>query len=662
MEEMNSRQSNNLMGRDAVVTIRPAVVISKSWNTFKISVTLGRGGLAKNDSIGLVCGSNIDRWQFQFASHIWGCYVPWQVNDPAAPNFVTAECSSGAALEVSVGGFGGLKTYQNRSNHLVHSLRDRGRYVLEIKSSKTLRKGDLITLTWGDTRWGSPGVMAPALGLPYYFFPFKFSLLPRLDRDLPARQGDYDALPRVLVKGKKAAKLHLAAQPLVGSNEPFDVHCAAVDEYGNCDESFKGNVQLRLSGQKGKGPKRIKFAAADKGCIRIKGIRFKTRGWHRITAVARGVKSRPHPVLVGPGKPADRIYFGEMHAHTLDCDGTFPAWFHFNYARYVAGLDFAALGSHAEYFGGALAWQRYLKAASDANVPGKFITFYGYEWAGEGHTNAYFFREKDAVNIYGKRILQGKHPSDRPPFRIPCNRERDFIRKIKSLNCPALCITHFHSDYIDPVDDEVVRLHEVYSTHQQIPRDKKLQGILGRKLMIGVVAGSDSHRLPLGSLCPDPDSLWRQPLTLEGKKCSQSMQKKAGIQAVFAPRLGRRELWDGMLQRHTYGTTGARMLLLFSINGVAMGGKVILRKGERPVVSAKIGCQAEINEVVLFKFDGRVWSIARRLTNTGKLTLDFKYRDRWPVNNVLYYMRVRQDDNEYGWTSPIWVKVEGINN
>jgi len=68
--------------------------------------------------------------------------------------------------------------------------------------------------------------------------------------------------------------------------------------------------------------------------------------------------------------------------------------------------------------------KKYLRAATKAHAPGEFITFYGYEWAGEGHTNAYFLKEKDAINIYGKRILRGRHPKDNPEFRIPCNKEQ----------------------------------------------------------------------------------------------------------------------------------------------------------------------------------------------------------------------------------------------
>jgi len=648
-----------LLGAGARAAMTPAVVKSRSWHTFTITITLGEGGLANGDTLAVVHGAHVDRWQFMFASHVWGTYQPWQCHDPAAPGFVTVACSRpGVEMSVRVGEYGGLKLHHNEPDHLVHSLHDRARYVLEAWGDQPLRKGDTVTITYGDTRWGSPGAQASALALPFYFLPFLFSRLPRYDRDLPTRQGDFDALPCVRVTGGAATRLHLAAQPLLQAGERFVLHCAAVDAFGNRDESFTGAVTLRTSSNDKLLPARIVFKASDRGSARVAGLRLATLGWQTLHAECGALRSPPLPLLVGAERPAQRIYFGEMHGHTLDCDATFPAWVHYEYARRTAGLDFAACASHAEYFGCKAAWERYLDATAAANAPGEFATFFGYEWAGEGHTNAYFLKREDAANLYGKRILKGRHPADAPSFRTVVNRERPFLAKVRRLGVPALCIAHYHARYVDPVDDGVLRLHEVYSMHQQNTLDAKFQDALGRGIRVGAVCGSDSHRLPIGSLCPDPDSLWRQPERIDGKPCSVSIQKKAGIQATFAKGLDRAPLWEGMMARRTYGTTGARMALLLWLNGVGMGGEVALGRGERPRLTARIGCQAPIAEVELFRFSGGEWRVARRWRGLGALTADLEHADRPLDGGAIYYLRVRQEDNERGWTSPIWARAE----
>lgn len=439
MNKKNAAGLDSLLGKGAKAEINPPVVVSRSWNTFKFKITLGTGGLAPGDSFGMLCGSNIDRWQFQFASHIWGCYTPWQTHDPAAPNFLTATCNrKNVKLDVRIGRSGDLKSFQNQPDHFVHALAKRFRYVLEIMGNKKLRQGDTISVAWGDTICGSPGVQAPALALSYYFFPFKFSLLPEYDRDLPVRQGNFDALPCIRVTGKTATRLHCAVKPLAGKNKALRIHCAAADEYGNLDENFTGTVYIKTSDKTAATPARIKFTSRHQGRRSVDGIRFKQTGWQSIVLDDGNIKSPPHPVLVSPVQPKEQLYFGEMHGHTLDCDGTFRSEEHYSYARNVAGLDFCSLGAHAEYFGTEYAWKAYLRAATKAHAPGKFITFYGYEWAGEGNTNAYFLKEKNVVNIYGKRILHGKHPRDDPEFRIPCNKEQRFLKHIKSLNSLAV--------------------------------------------------------------------------------------------------------------------------------------------------------------------------------------------------------------------------------
>jgi hypothetical protein len=643
---------DQLLGVGASASVSLDRTPAGAFRTYTFRIRLGRGGLPAGDSIGLVCGSNVDRWQFHFASHIWGSYIPWQVRDPAAAGYVTARSSRpAAALTLAVGCSGGLKMFANRRDYLVRSLRVRQRFVLELRADRPLYCGDTLEITWGDTRWGGPGVAAPALALPYYFMVFRFSRLPEMDRDLPLKHGNWEAHPCIRVTGGPAERLHAAFAPVVGRGEAIRLACAAVDRYGNLDESFAGLVRARVSDPRTRAPAAVRFRA---GRAEIRGLRFRTPGWHTLTLEGAGLFSPSYPIRVEAERPDDRIYFGEMHGHTLDCDATFPAAEHFRYARQVAGLDFCALGSHVEYFGTAEAWRRYLAEATRAHAPGRFITFYGYEWAVQGHTNAYFMREQDVAAVYGSRLLRGRHPLDEPPFRTPANRETVFLRRLRRSGRPVLAIAHFHTCYADPVDTSVLRLHEVYSMHQQNPRDTTLQAVLGRNIRVGVVAGSDSHRLPSGSLCPDPDRLWRQALVVDGAPASGSIQKKPGLQAVMAPALERQTLWDAMRARRTYGTTGARMILFFTVNGEPMGRELKTDGRGCLDIRLKAAGTAPFTEARVFRFDGWRWCTAALRKQPGRV-VELRFQDRPPRAWAVYYARVIQSDGETGWTSPIWV-------
>ncbi len=651
---------HSLLGKGTTVSITPPVAAAKSWNSFAIRVTLGSGGLPAGESLGLVCGSNIDRWQFQFPSHIWGTYAPWQVADPAAPGYLTATCSrAGVPLRVQVGRAGPLKSFLNQPDHLVRALRARYRYVLEVVGDRPLRKGDTITILWGDTRYGSPGVQAPALALNYYFLPFRFPRLPRFDRDLPSRQGRYEDLPVVRVTGGAAVRLHLTTPALAGLGESTRLHLAAVDAYGNLDETFTGTIRLKADNGFAHAPASLQLTPRDGGIRELDGLAIRRTGWGRFRASAGKISGASNAVLVTREAPAERLYFGEIHAHTLDCDGTATCRDHFDYARRVAGLDFGSISTHAEYFNGYEAWKRYLQDATTAHAPGRFVTFYGYEWAGEGHTNAYFKGENEVVNFYGKRILRGRHPADEPPFRIVCNRERRFAARIRNLPSPALCVAHYHARLIDPRDDDVIRLYEVFSNHQQNPLDERLRNLLAAGWRLGVVAGADTHRLPLGSLCADPDTLWRRAPEIDGEAASQSMQKKSGILAAFAAGLDRDSLWQGLWQRHTYGTTGARIVLRWACvsgAGCFMGETLALPPQTRPRFALQVGGMTDIEETRLFTYDvnARQWS-DRPVQHPNGACLDTTF-DAPPCSGpAIYYMRVTQIDRERAWSSPIWI-------
>ena len=91
-----------------------------------MSIVLGPDGIAAGQSFGLVCGGHVDRWHFQFASHKWGTFIPWQVRDPAALEMVRlfrydgarwTDCACGAprgrTCDVRIGdpAFGGPGVY-----------------------------------------------------------------------------------------------------------------------------------------------------------------------------------------------------------------------------------------------------------------------------------------------------------------------------------------------------------------------------------------------------------------------------------------------------------------------------------------------------------------------------------------------------------------------
>lgn len=636
---------NSLLGKGSEVSIMPSEGWRDKRSDYSVRIKLGEGGLPAGDSIGIVNGSLMDRWQFTFPSHFWDMRQPWQSNDPGEPNYVSATCSlAGVKLDLTLGQ-PLPKGHDNRPSHFVTALRNRKRSVLEISAGEGLLEGDVVEIQWRN-------VKAPPYAMCYLFMPFRFSKLPQLDRDLPIRRGEFDDLPRIRVKGHTAASLHVTCRPLQGVSETFSLNVAAIDEYGNPAEDFEGDVQLTADKSVSL-PESITFTKDDRGCKRIEGLCGSKPGWYRIKAARGAVSGLSNYVVVSEKRPPARIYFGDMHTHTLDCDGTNDIHEHFYYAPKVAGLDFGSVSCHAEYFGCAAAWQRYLQETAKANRPGEFITFPSYEWAQQGHTNAYFLSEEDAVLIWGeKRMKAIGNPPDDPEFRVGAANEEEYMRILRELEQPAFTIAHVHTAYTEGIDDSVHWLDEIYSCHRhdRAKRENRLRRNLERGLRLGVVAGSDMHRLTMGHLCKEPGKRWPQ------GGWENCQYQTAGLQATFAAELTRVGLYEGMKRRCTYGTSGARIVLLFRCGEFPMGSQVKMKAGEKPEFEIEVGGTDALSEITLCRYDGTVWSEPLIKSPGATDRWSTSWHDREFSGSGIYYVRVTQSDGEQAWSSPIWIR------
>ena len=158
-------KNNSLLGKGSEVTITPREGWRDKVGDYAITVKLGKEGMPAGDSLGIVNGSLMDRWQFTFPSHFWYRRQPWQSTDKTEPNHVTATCSrAGVTLNVTAGQ-PLPKGHDNRPSHFVKALRNRKRGVLEISAGEALREGDVIEIRWQT-------VKAPSYAMRYLFMPF----------------------------------------------------------------------------------------------------------------------------------------------------------------------------------------------------------------------------------------------------------------------------------------------------------------------------------------------------------------------------------------------------------------------------------------------------------------------------------------------------------
>lgn len=355
--------------------------------------------------------------------------------------------------------------------------------------------------------------------------------------------------------------------------------------------------------------------------------------------VAADLKSKTFRV----GDRKLNLYFGDLHEHSSIsiCRRQLnpPAQDLYANLRDIERLDFCAITDHCYNFD-QYRWQLNGEQTRNNQDPGRFVTFLGQEWTsakrngnwGYGHHNLIF------LDPYYKNFFNAWNGEENPGDVWEHLRDVEFI-----------CIPHQLADYMgkgsslidwgytnekyQPVA-EIFQLRGSYE-YQGCPRQSAnatemqyyyLQDTWARKTIIGTIASPD-HGGGLG---------------------------KAG---VWAEKLDRQSIFDAIRARHTYGTSGAKMGLIFKSGDHLMGDKVANVNNGRIDFEINVWAGAPLDEIVLFRNNE-----ALRTFRAHSPEEAISWSDENPLEEdfVWYYVRAKASDNEFAWSSPIWFLSEGV--
>ena len=356
-------------------------------------------------------------------------------------------------------------------------------------------------------------------------------------------------------------------------------------------------------------------------------------------------QSNPLRVVHDDGQ-TPRIYWGEIHAHTEMSDGTGDFCGLYRHAREEGGLDFAAAADHACYFSDN-EWLWMQDVTNRWNEPGRFVTLNGYEWAGKQvHRNIYTARDRLA-------LFRGMYePTSHLDAVWPAFHGDDQV-----VAGPHGSLAHgLVWEHHDPT---VQRFAEIYSMWgasdrrdnplvpdfaRENPRGLSVNELLRRGARLGFTGGGDCHEGHAGFSSEDPDGQGQTPHTF-----AAVLYYRCGMTAATMLRLDRAELVAALRERRTYATTGARMLLQFSVSGQGMGGiAVTLSATCRGVVNAV----DPIRRIEVLRDGDVVWADHPR-----GLDASFEWDDPRPLHGEhYYYLHVVQEDGQQAWSSPVWVQ------
>ncbi|MEW6359510.1 MAG: DUF3604 domain-containing protein [Planctomycetota bacterium] len=533
-----------------------------------------------------------------------------------------------------------------------------GSTVLLRVTGGDLRKGDVITITYGDRISGSAGAASGT-----YAHRAEFAVFVDPDGALSGSCAGYCQVEGELeieVLNDPARRLIVAAPSVVRQGEKATVRVVPRDEFDNLDIFYDVGMQLTDSIAR-----QMPYATVTrkKGVAAFAGVDFSPRTGPVSVEVEndRGLTGRSNPIVVTANPSAPLIFWGDVHVHTELCDGLGTVEEAYEYARDAACIDFAAIATH-DTLCDKRDWAEMQDAAERLHEPGRFIPFLAYEY-GERKVGG------DKTVLYknsNEEIFRSVDEGSKTPDGL-----WEKLRGRQAITMPHSGAHRSMGTNWAHHEPDLQRLVEIYSEwgnseypgnprpvtwdHQLERRPARPGGTVQEGLAtgarVGVMAASDNH-----SGQPGYSNLMGS--------FARRRAYRGGLTAVYAGELTRDALWDGLWNRRCYGTTGARIILYFVLNGQPMGSDIPFRslEGNTRKIEVSVAGSDAIRRVDVIRNNQEVF------THSGDQAVQrVEFEDADPIGPLFltgvhspgpflfYYIRVTQVDGEMAWSSPIWI-------
>jgi len=636
------------------VTISPDTGQVGTWGTWIATLTVGAGGIATGGGLQMSLPVRWHQWIRNSARRL-------QTTDPTDAFYVSVKTSrANVTLRCEMADATDAEFPKGPRMNL-GGWRPESRYgwtVCVTVERGALGAGDTVDVVYGDTSRGGRG-----------FTPPLYAGSPELVHAAVDTTGDGEhamlpdeSLPLLSHTPGPPVELLIVLPTHGVVNQPGTLRMVALDEFHNPVAAPDTEVNLvveeggasidespvTLGGPSTLGSRTVTITPTEAGVLRVRG-----------TSADGRLYTRSNPSVVSDEAPAERLYWGDLHSHTqYSSDGTGTGDDHFAYAKYGALLDVYCPTDHNNDMSLTReGWRHNIEYVERWHDPGTFVTLFGFEMGfgeGIGHRNVY---HKNAEGEYwesGEITLQdiweqgtGGEMITIPHHTGGMGQPGGGIYHDWSIDDPRFQTTieiyssHGHSEEYNPNHPLSM---DIADFTLQGPRDpgNYAQDAWLAGLKMGVIASSDNHM-------------------------AQPGKEGFGVIAVWASEFTRDAVFEAIRQRRTYGTTGSRIYLEFSVNGHPLGSEITLAPGQPADIHVEVLGTAPLRWIEVLRADldrpEEKFTVVRREWFPGAATqlgFTLHWSDSEPPANGMYYVRTRQRDFVHervaeAWSSPVWV-------
>ncbi|KAK4948762.1 hypothetical protein LTR10_012767 [Elasticomyces elasticus] len=536
-------------------------LVAGQWTELIVTYTVGGSGLADGAWI---------KGTFKFYSD-WALF---QTSDPDRDNYISAEYVPNELHPSQTPAT--VQSLAVRFDQKGHERPFQKAVIIDVGDGY-LNPGDRIIVRLGDTRHGSRGTRTQTFVeenflMRWYVDPVGTSRFAPVTPDIA-----------INIRSGAIAKLKVLSPRVVKPHSMFPIHVHTEDAWGNATVNQTdlraviriltqgtrkevSQISLLMNGQ-GWTHASSNFTAGDAGAYII-----------TVSVVNRsgdGIIRHDDHLRVEAALTVPKILFADLHVHSDDTVGTNSTSYNFSYAQKIAGLDI--VGYTANDFNITHErWNKTLDIIREVNRPGEFVVYPGTEWCGNsaagGDHNVVFFGDLSVskpefpFDRKGNVARSFEWNEDGPAELVPGAWPLDEVYATYAHSPEShLLIPHVGGRRCNLAwhHPSLERLLEIGSAWGQF--EWLLQDAVRRGWKMGVCANSDEHRGRCGGGVPG----------------TAVFGTKGGLTGVLADSLDSATVARSLRARHTFATSGERLVGLAStVNGAVQGDDVEVKAGQ----------------------------------------------------------------------------------
>ncbi len=408
-----------------------------------------------------------------------------------------------------------------------------------------LKPGDHIFIRLGDRRAGGPGTRVQT------FVEQDFRFRAYVDPVGTSRFAEIPGDIKINIIPGPPAKLAIVSPRLVKTEIPFPLRIRAEDIWGNTCWGLGG--QIRLTGDTFI-DQQLDLPAQGWAVVKTNlTLDVAKEVLLRATLIGTELQNEQISIAAESDLTYPRAFFADLHVHSNNTVGTNSTEYNFAYGRDVAGLD--VLGYTANDFNiTEKQWHQDVLLCREVTQEGEFLCYPGTEWCGNsaagGDRNVIFLgdevlfpydRQGKQVRSFewnegmlGNQLVPGAWPVDRLwAAYIHAPEQHLLIPHVGGRRA----IFDWHHPRLE-------RLIEIGSAWGHFPWF--YQDAISRGYKVGVSANGDEHRGRCGGGVPG----------------TAVFGVNGGVTGIIAPSLTKSAINHALRSRHTWATTGDRIVAL----------------------------------------------------------------------------------------------------